>query len=162
MRIYKGWKNTYASFIVMLILSLFFIHFFYFNFINYSQNIISIIWPIGISIIIILYSSKIIKTLKYRLQKKYINKTPLQISKSVSLSLSNLYLPFSIEHQTSIASTPDIIADTLFIVDKLGLKIGLVPFPKGTWVLIMYNKKTLKNELIRICKEIDDTIDIPI
>jgi glucose uptake protein GlcU len=158
-RVYKEWKNTYASFIVTLILSLIFVNVFCFYFFNYSQNIISIIWPIGISIIIVSLSYRLMSTLKYRLQRKFINKTPLQISKSVSVSLNNLNLLFSIDHQTSIASSPDIIADTLFIVDKLGLKIGLVPFPKGTWVFIIYNNKTLKNELIKICKEIDDTIE---
>ena len=153
------WKNTFASLIMMSIISIICVNLFYFRYFDYSQDYTLIIWPIGISIALIFLFFRMANTLKYRLQKKFVNKTSLQISESISNSLNRLNLPFSIKHNTRIASNPEIISDTLFIIDTLGISIGQVPFKKGTGVFIMYNKDTTKNELIKICKEIDDTIN---
>ena len=161
MRIEEGWKNTSASFRTMIILSLICVYIFYFITFDFSEDYTLITWPIVISIGIIAFSSRMMNTLKYRLQKKFVNKTSSQISESISNSLNHLNLPFTIKHQTLIASNPEVVADTLFIISEPELKIGLVSYKNGTWAFIMYHKDTLKNDLIKICKEIDDTISVP-
>ena len=98
------------------------------------------------------------KTLKYRLQKRFTAIAPLQISKGVSLSLNDLSYPFSIERNEPIAFNPTVIADYIFIIKNSGIKIGLVPFKKGTWVFIKYDKTTTKNELIKLCMGLDGFI----
>ncbi|MCK5021437.1 MAG: hypothetical protein KAS32_30780 [Candidatus Peribacteraceae bacterium] len=150
------WKNTSASFRIAIIFSLICVYIFYFITFDFSKDYILLSWPIVISIGIIAFASRMMKTLKYRLQKRFVKTEPFEISKGVSVSLNNLELQYTIEHNIPIAFNPEVVADTVFIMKNLGIKIGLVSFKKGTWVFIMYNKNTSTNELIKICKEIDD------
>jgi len=155
---YKDWKNTSGSFRIMIIIAIICVYILYFITFDFSKDYTLISWPIIISLGVIVFSYRMWKILKYRLQKKFINKSSSQITEIVSTSLKNLDLPFSIEYNSHIAHNPEIISSALFIVNTLGIRIGLVPVKKDIWVLVMYNKNTSDNDLIKICKEIDSNL----